>query len=457
MAAVAACRRHRAPIVSRGGGTSLAGECTNTAVVIDWSKYCHRLISVDPDARTCIVEPGAVLDLMNDQLRRYQLEFGPEPATHDHCTLGGMIGNNSCGATAQRTGKVVDNVVALEVLLYDGTRMWVGETDDADYREIQRAGGRRAEIYAQLRALRDEHLAALRTAYPHIPRRVSGYNLDSLLPEKGFHVAQALVGTEGTCVVVLRAKLRLVPRVQARTAVFLGYPDIASSADAVPSILRSEPIALEGLDAKLITFQQEKHLNPDALTKLPAGQAYLLVQMGGDTQEEADGAADAMLGLDRQEQGRRRRRVLRRPGAGEADVAGPRVRARGHSTGAGPARHLARLGGLRRRRRRPRRLPARPAEALRRVRLRAGLALRALRPGLRALPHPVRPADRGRHRRLPPLRRTRRRPRGLLRRVVLRRARRRPAARRAAAEDVPDRRSSRRSGGSRRSSTRTTG
>ncbi len=183
VAAVAVCRRHRAPIVSRGGGTSLAGECTNTAVVIDWSKYCHRLISVDPDARTCIVEPGVVLDLMNDQLRRYQLEFGPEPATHDHCTLGGMIGNNSCGATAQRTGKVVDNVVALEVLLYDGTRMWVGETDDADYREIQRAGGRRAEIYAQLRALRDEHLAALRTALPAHP--APGVGLQPRQPAAG--------------------------------------------------------------------------------------------------------------------------------------------------------------------------------------------------------------------------------------------------------------------------------
>jgi FAD/FMN-containing dehydrogenase/Fe-S oxidoreductase len=294
-AAVEVCRRHRAPIVSRGGGTSLAGERTNTAVVIDWSKYCHRLVSVDPDERTCVVEPGAVLDLMNDQLRPHELEFGPEPATHDHCTLGGMIGNNSCGATAQRTGKVVDNIVELEVLLYDGTRMWIGETDDAEYERIQAEGGRKAEIYAQLRALRDEHLAALRTAYPDIPRRVSGYNLDSLLPEKHFHVAQALVGTEGTCVTVLRAKLKLVPRVQYRTAVFLGYPDVATSADAVPAILESEPIALEGLDAKLISFQQSKHLNPDALTRLPEGQAYLLVQMGGDTPEEADRAAEEML------------------------------------------------------------------------------------------------------------------------------------------------------------------
>ena len=124
--AVAVCRRHGAPLLSRGGGTSLAGECTNTAVVLDWSKYCGAIVSVDPENRTCVVEPGAVLDVMNDQLRGYELEFGPEPATHNHCTIGGMIGNNSCGATAQRTGKVVDNIVRLEVLLYDGTRMWVG-------------------------------------------------------------------------------------------------------------------------------------------------------------------------------------------------------------------------------------------------------------------------------------------------------------------------------------------
>ena len=129
VAAVATCSEHGAPVLSRGGGTSLAGECTNVAVVIDWSKYCHRLLSVDAEAHSCVVEPGIVLDVLNDQLAPYRLEYGPEPATHNHCTLGGMIGNNSCGATAQRTGKVVDNIVRLEVLLYDGTRMWVGETE----------------------------------------------------------------------------------------------------------------------------------------------------------------------------------------------------------------------------------------------------------------------------------------------------------------------------------------
>jgi Fe-S oxidoreductase/FAD/FMN-containing dehydrogenase len=206
-----------------------------------------------------------------------------------------MIGNNSCGATAQRTGKVVDNIVALEVLLYDGTRMWVGETSDDDYDQIQREGGRRAEIYAQLRALRDEYLADIRTRYPDIPRRVSGYNLDSLLPEKHFNVAQALVGTEGTCVTVLRAELTLVSRVKARTVVFLGFDDVAASADAVPDILPYRPIALEGLDGRLISYQKKKGLNPDALGHLPKGESYLLVQMGGEDAQDADRQAQDLL------------------------------------------------------------------------------------------------------------------------------------------------------------------
>jgi FAD/FMN-containing dehydrogenase/Fe-S oxidoreductase len=295
VAAVEVCRAHGAPLLSRGGGTSLAGECTNTAVVLDWSKYCHRLLRVDPDARTCVVEPGIVLDHLNDQLRRYGLEYGPEPATHNHCTLGGMIGNNSCGATAQRTGKVVDNIVRLEVLLYDGTRMWVGETGDGDYQRILAAGGRPAEVYRQLRALRDRYADEIRRRYPDIPRRVSGYNLDSLLPEQGFHLAKALVGSESTCVTVLRAELALVPVVKARTMVVLGYPDIAAAADAVPKIVEHAPIALEGVDDRLITFQKRKRLHPEALKLLPEGAGWLMVQLGGDTAEEADRAAEELL------------------------------------------------------------------------------------------------------------------------------------------------------------------
>ncbi|MFG3685288.1 FAD-binding and (Fe-S)-binding domain-containing protein [Micromonospora sp. NPDC047740] len=303
VATIEVCRQLGVPVLSRGGGTSLAGECTNTAVVIDWSKYCNRLLEVDAEAKTCLVEPGIVLDTLNELLAPYRLEFGPKPSTHNHCTIGGMIGNNSCGSTAQRTGKTVDNIVEMEVLLYDGTRMWVGETSDEAYAEIQRRGGRPAEIYRQLRALRDEYLTDLRTRYPHIPRRVSGYNLDSLLPEKNFHVAQALTGSESTLVTVLRARLKLVPVVPCKAMVFLGYPDIAAAADDVPRILPHNPITLEGLDDKLINFEKRKHLHPAALHLLPQGGGWLMLQMGGDTPEEAEAALARLLHALRRENG----------------------------------------------------------------------------------------------------------------------------------------------------------
>jgi FAD/FMN-containing dehydrogenase len=293
--AVGVCREHGVPVLSRGGGTSLAGQCTNTAVVLDWSKYCHRVLAVDPHQRTCTVEPGIVLDQLNASLVEHGLRFGPEPATHMNCTLGGMIGNNSCGATAQRTGKVVDNIAALEVVLYDGTRFWCGPTSDEEYAQIERRGDRRAEIYRRLRRLRDGYAGQIRERYPDIPRRVSGYNLDSLLPERGFDIAGLLVGSESTLVTVLRAKLKLIPVLSERSLVVLGYPSVASAADAVPAILPHQPIALEGLDHRLIHDEQAKHLNQQALADLPQGSAFLMVQFGADSQDEVDTAAQRML------------------------------------------------------------------------------------------------------------------------------------------------------------------
>lgn len=157
---------------------------------------------------------------------------GPKPSTHDTCTICGMIGNNSCGASAQAYGKMADSVARMEVLTYDGTRMWVGPTGAQDYQRILAEGGRRAEIYRALRELVDENLALIRTRYPHIPRRVSGYNLDALLPENGFDVARALVGSESTLVTVLRAEIALVPVPKFQSLVVLGFEDIAAAGDA---------------------------------------------------------------------------------------------------------------------------------------------------------------------------------------------------------------------------------
>ncbi|CAM5584090.1 hypothetical protein SALBM217S_05380 [Streptomyces griseoloalbus] len=293
--AVAVCRDHGAPLLSRGGGTSLAGECCNTAVVLDWTKYCNRLVSVDVENRRCVVEPGIVLDELNRQLAEHGLMYGPKPATHPNCTIGGMIGNNSCGSTAQAYGKVVDNLHRLEVLTYDGVRMWVGRTDDGELRRLTAADGRVGELYRGMTAVRDRYAGLVRERYPDIPRRVSGYNLDSLLPEHGFDVAGLLTGSESTLVTVLHAELELVPVPKHSALVVLGYEDICQAADHVPAILRHEPAALEGVDHQLIHFEQKKHLNPDALKELPEGRAYLLVQLNGDTREEVEEQARALI------------------------------------------------------------------------------------------------------------------------------------------------------------------
>jgi len=295
VAAIRTCREFGAPVLSRGGGTSLAGQCCNVAVVLDWSKHCTAVVAVDADKRTAVVEPGIKLDALNEQLARHRLMYGPRPATHVSCTLGGMIGNNSCGSTAQVYGKVADNIRRLEVLTYDGVRSWVGKTSDQEYAEILRAGGRRAEVYRATRELRDSHLELIRTRFPNIPRRVSGYNLPALLPEEGFHLAKALVGSESTLVTVLRAELDLVPVPAAKALVVLGYDDIAAAADAVPGVLPHRPHQLEGLDDLLVRYEHEKGLHPRAAELLPDGGGWLFVEVVGDDEREARGRAGALV------------------------------------------------------------------------------------------------------------------------------------------------------------------
>ncbi|MBO2449520.1 FAD-binding protein [Actinomadura barringtoniae] len=291
---VRVCREHDVPVLSRGGGTSLAGQCVNHGVVIDWSKYCHRLLEVDGD--TVIVEPGACLDDLNAELADRKLMVGPRPSTHDTCTIGGMIGNNSCGASAQAYGKMVDSVLRLEVLTYDGERFWAGPTSDEEFEQILAAGGRRAEIYRALGDLRDDGLALIRTRYPDIPRRVSGYNLDQLLPENGFNVARALVGSESTLVTVLRAEIKLFRVPPHQSLAVLGYDDIATAGDMVPTVAEHRPLALEGLDHELIDLARvEQVAGPAVLDKLPDGSGWLMVRFGGDSKEEADRRAQHLV------------------------------------------------------------------------------------------------------------------------------------------------------------------
>ena len=295
IAAVAACRAHGAPVLPRGGGTSLAGQCCNVAVVLDFSKYMNRIVDIDEGGRRARVQPGVVLDTLRSRAEAFQLTFGPDPSTHSRCTLGGMIGNNSCGTHSLLAGKTVDNVEALRVLLYDGTVLTVGATSDDEHEAIVAQGNRRGEIYAALRGIRDRHAAQIRARFPQIPRRVSGYNLDELLPERGFNLARALVGSEGTCAIVLEADLRLIRSPQHRTLVGLGYPDAFAAADHVPEILTLNPIGLEGFEGAMVDGLQRK--GAPNIELLPPGRGYLLVEFGADSAQEAQASAERLLTL----------------------------------------------------------------------------------------------------------------------------------------------------------------
>ena len=293
--ALAVCREHDVPVLSRGGGTGLAGQTTNVAVVIDFSKYMNRLISMDVQTRSAVVQPGLILDHLRQAAEEHHLTFGPDPSTHDRCTLGGMIGNNSCGTHSVMAGKTVDNVEELEICTYSGLRMRVGPVSEAELENIIAAGGERGAIYLRLRALRDQYAELIRERYPKIPRRVSGYNLDQLLPENGFNVARALVGTEGTCVTVLRARVKLVPWPSVRSLVVVGYKDVYAAADHVTEIMSHRPIACEAIDETLVENMRRKGLHNGDLHFLPKGRGWLLVEFGGDSRQESDGLAPTAI------------------------------------------------------------------------------------------------------------------------------------------------------------------
>jgi FAD/FMN-containing dehydrogenase/Fe-S oxidoreductase len=297
VAAIAACRAFGAPIVSRAGGTGLCGQTTNAAVVFDWSKHMNRIVELAPDARYARVLPGVICDDVVHAAEPHRLTYGPQPATHTHCCFGGMLANNSCGMYAQMAGKAVDNTEEMEVALYDGTRMTLGWMTDDDLRRAIARVGRVGQIYAALLALRERYGDRIRERYPRVPRRVSGYNLDSLLPgEDGrFNLARALVGSEGTCVAMLEMKVRLVHSPPKRALVLLGYPDVYRAADHVSEVLEATPLALEAIDARLYEHVRQKN-DPHAkyLGILPPGFAWLLAELGGDTEAEARDKAEAL-------------------------------------------------------------------------------------------------------------------------------------------------------------------
>ncbi|MBO3085063.1 FAD-binding and (Fe-S)-binding domain-containing protein [Cellulomonas fengjieae] len=281
LAALEVTRALGVPLTARGGGTSVAGNAVGTGVVLDFSRHVNRILEIDPDARTARIEPGVIMASLQKAAAPHGLRFGPDPSTQARATLGGMIGNNACGPRAVAYGRTADNVLALDVVDGTGRRFEAG------------AGPGALDVVPGLDALVRAHLDVMRTELGRFGRQVSGYSLEHLLPEKGTDLAKALVGTEGTVATLLGATVRLVPVAAAPVLVVLGYPDMPSAADAVPALLAHAPLAIEGMDSRLVDVVRRVR-GAAAVPQLPAGGGWLMVEVGGDTLDEALGRAHAL-------------------------------------------------------------------------------------------------------------------------------------------------------------------
>lgn len=302
VAAINVCRAHDAPILARGGGTSLAGQTCNVAVVLDFSKHVNRILDLDVENKCARVEPGLIFDHLRTRAEEHGLTVAFDTSTHDRATIGGMLGNNSCGVhsvLAQTqgagSGRAVDNTDALEVVTYDGLRLRVGRTPDAELERLVAAGGRTGELYAGMRALRDRYAELIRARYPDIPRRVSGYNLNQLLPEHGFDIARLLVGSEGTLATTLEATVKLMDSPPARSLLVLGFSDIYAAADRVPEVMAAGPVGCEAIDRRLVANMRAKDLHAEDIRMLPDGDGWLLVEFGGRDGDEAVANAKRLL------------------------------------------------------------------------------------------------------------------------------------------------------------------
>ncbi|GAB2587581.1 FAD-binding and (Fe-S)-binding domain-containing protein [Streptomyces capparidis] len=295
-AVLRACRGLGVPVTPRGGGTSMAGNAVGPGVVLDLSRHMNRVLALDPLARTARVEAGVVLDDLRDAAARHGLTFGPDPSSHSRCTLGGMIGNDACGNRSVRHGRTGSHVESLEIVtagglhaVADRTGLRAADPDDAE------AVAAVARIAAETRRLVEANLAPLRTELGRIPRQVSGYQLHHLLPENGFDMARALVGTEGTCAVVVAATVRLTAPAPATALLALGYDDVVAAAEDVPEILRWSPTAVEGMDEAIVATMRARR-GPGSVTGLPEGSAWLFVELDGDEPTAVATRAAELLG-----------------------------------------------------------------------------------------------------------------------------------------------------------------
>ncbi|MGM0930219.1 MAG: FAD-binding and (Fe-S)-binding domain-containing protein [Actinomycetota bacterium] len=285
LAVLAACREAGVPLTSRGAGTSIAGNAVGPGVVLEFSRHMNRVLQLDPEARTATVQPGTVHATLQRMALAHGLRFGPDPSTHTRCTIGGMIGNNSCGARTPAYGRTVDNVEHLQLITGSGRRL---RLDGNHVPDVPETGA--------LRELAAGHLETLRTEFGRFGRQVSGYALEHLLPEKGFDLRKALVGSEGTLAVVLEAGVRLVKDPLHKTMVALGFADIGTAADVVMEVMAFSPTACEGLDRRIVDVVRSRK-GPGSVPEMPAGAAWLFVELAGDHSADVADRAARLLRL----------------------------------------------------------------------------------------------------------------------------------------------------------------
>ncbi len=295
-AALAVARQYNVPVTSRGGGTSIAGNSVGPGIVLDFSRHLNRVLAVDAEARTATAEPGAILDDITAAAAGYGLRFGPDPSSHARASIGGSIGNNACGSRALRYGRTADNVVSLDLLTAAGQQLQASRKDKAKDKAKDAAEGQdtAGPIGTALAGLVNDRLALIRTEFGRFTRQVSGYSLEHLLPENGADLARFLAGTEGTLGIVTAATVRLVRSPNAVALAVLGYPGMPEAADAVPGLLPHRPVALEGMDARLVDVVRQRR-GARAVPDLPRGQAWIFAETAGYTETEARAAAERLI------------------------------------------------------------------------------------------------------------------------------------------------------------------
>ena len=268
LAAFDLARAHGVPLTARGGGTSCASNAIGPGLVLDFSRHMNRVLSIDPEARTATVEPGCVGSTLQAAAAKHGLRFGPDPSSQNRATIAGMVANNACGPHATAWGRTSDNIVALDCVDGHGRRFTATTSHDSALRDVP-----------GLASLIDSHLAPIRTQLGRFKRQVSGYSLEHLTPEGGRNLAAMLTGTEGTLVLILSVTVRLVPLPDAPVLAALGYRSMIEAADDVPALLAHSPLAVEGMDRRLVDVVRA-HKGPGAVPALPEGEGWLLVEVG---------------------------------------------------------------------------------------------------------------------------------------------------------------------------------